>query len=491
MALPINIKSLISTETVENERKEFKEGWNPEKIIHSICAFANDINNWGGGYIIIGVAENNGSPILPPKGINISQIDKIQKEIIEVCNKLRPRYFPVVEPTVFDNANIVILWCPGGDHRPYSSPTSFGKKAQRASYVRRGSSSVKANEEEIRQLNELTAKIPFDDRMNHNASLDDLSFLLIREHLKEVGSDLYDELPKLNIKEIGLNMQIIKGSQEYFRPTNIGLLMFSENPQKYFRSSYIDIIIYKDKSGTEYEEKTFKGPIHHQLKSALKFITDNVIRRAIKKTKNKAKSEHNYNYPFLAIREALVNAVYHRSYEHDNQIEVHVRLDAIEMVSYPGALPPINNKTLKKKTITARNYRNRRIGDFLHELKLSERRGTGFTKIYTEMQKNNSPTPIFEMDDDKTFFLVKLKINSEFFKINQEIEILKYCVNPRTRKEILIEKLGLSYQTKNFDKHIAPLIEIGYLDFTIPKKPTSIKQKYKTTKKGLTVVNRN
>jgi len=53
MALPINIDILIQGNTVEWERIEFKTGWNPEEIIHSICAFANDIHNWGGGYIIL------------------------------------------------------------------------------------------------------------------------------------------------------------------------------------------------------------------------------------------------------------------------------------------------------------------------------------------------------------------------------------------------------------------------------------------------------
>jgi predicted HTH transcriptional regulator len=52
MSLPININELINGQTVETERIEFKEGWNPEAILHTICAFANDIYNWGGGYII-------------------------------------------------------------------------------------------------------------------------------------------------------------------------------------------------------------------------------------------------------------------------------------------------------------------------------------------------------------------------------------------------------------------------------------------------------
>ena len=72
MALPININELLTGTTVEWERLEFKEGWNPLDVVQSICAFANDINNWGGGYIIIGIREKNGSPIRPPVGLKTS-----------------------------------------------------------------------------------------------------------------------------------------------------------------------------------------------------------------------------------------------------------------------------------------------------------------------------------------------------------------------------------------------------------------------------------
>lgn len=43
MALPINVEDLIYRRVVENARVEYKANWNPEPILHSICAFANDI----------------------------------------------------------------------------------------------------------------------------------------------------------------------------------------------------------------------------------------------------------------------------------------------------------------------------------------------------------------------------------------------------------------------------------------------------------------
>lgn len=94
MALPINITDLVNGQAIEWERLEFKQDWNPEEIVHTICAFANDINNWGGGYIIVGIAENEGRPVLPPAGLTPESLDKIQGEVLTLAYQLLPNYFP-------------------------------------------------------------------------------------------------------------------------------------------------------------------------------------------------------------------------------------------------------------------------------------------------------------------------------------------------------------------------------------------------------------
>jgi ATP-dependent DNA helicase RecG len=131
MGLPVNINQLINGKTIEWDRIEFKAGWNPEEVIHSICAFANDINNWGGGYVIIGIEEKDGKPILPPVGLKENQLDKIQKELISLCHKIDAYYAPVTQPVVFQKKHIFIIWVPGGDNRPYKTLTTLGEKGQK------------------------------------------------------------------------------------------------------------------------------------------------------------------------------------------------------------------------------------------------------------------------------------------------------------------------------------------------------------------------
>ena len=82
--LPINLEDLIHARSVESVRREFKKTWSEhirESVIHSICAFANDFYNLNGGYIILGIEEKDGQPVLPPYGLENQNIDKIQMQI--------------------------------------------------------------------------------------------------------------------------------------------------------------------------------------------------------------------------------------------------------------------------------------------------------------------------------------------------------------------------------------------------------------------------
>ena len=115
MPLPVNIPDLIHGRTVEWERLEFKQGWNPLDTLHTICAFANDFHNLGGGYIIIGVKESNGRPVLPPAGLDPDAFDAIQKQLLQLgSNAIQPAYHPITIPCQVEGRDVLIIWVPGG-----------------------------------------------------------------------------------------------------------------------------------------------------------------------------------------------------------------------------------------------------------------------------------------------------------------------------------------------------------------------------------------
>ena len=55
MKLPINIEELIGGKAVENGSIKYKTGWDPNTIYCTICAFANDFDETGDGYVVVGV----------------------------------------------------------------------------------------------------------------------------------------------------------------------------------------------------------------------------------------------------------------------------------------------------------------------------------------------------------------------------------------------------------------------------------------------------
>ena len=110
----------------------------------------------------------------------------------------------------------------------------------------------------------------------------------------------------------------------------------------------------------------------------------------------------------------MSNAVYHKGYDIREPIEVRVLPDRIEILSHPGADRSISIEGLRSYRVSSRRYRNRRIGEFLKELHLTVGRNTGFQKIIRALKTNGSPMPIFETDENRTYFMTTFLIHPEF-----------------------------------------------------------------------------
>jgi ATP-dependent DNA helicase RecG len=89
-------------------------------------------------------------------------------------------------------------------------------------------------------------------------------------------------------------------------------------------------------------------------------------------------------------------------------IEVRISHDEFVVVSFPGPDRSIRLEDLQAGRAVSRRYRNRRIGEFLKELDLTEGRSTGIPKILKVMAANGSPAPLFESDDDRLSFVIRL-----------------------------------------------------------------------------------
>jgi ATP-dependent DNA helicase RecG len=417
--LPFNVYDLVNTVAVEHNRVEFKGTWDEHikvAVTKTVCAFGNDLLNLNGGYIVLGIdTDEQGTAILPPRGLAGFDLDLIQREIRGQCRRIQPEYQPVLFPATYQDRAILVIWAPGGDNRPYQAPIGLSG-ADRAYYVRQGSENVEAKGEILRQLLERTARIPFDDRRNQNARIEDISPTLVRRFLADVRSDLINEGVRVDDRELYRKLRIVAPINEHEVPRNIGLLFFNEDPNHFFPGTRIEIVQFADDAGGNLiEERAIRGPLPEQLRKTLDSL-NSLGDILLEKVPGRAEVDRTVAYPYEAMEEAIVNAVYHRSYEGATEpTKVYFYPDRMEIISYPGPVPGIErNHLLPGSVVPPVPARNRRIGELLKELRLTEMRGTGLPKIRRKMGENGSPEPIFDFDNARTYFRVTLPVHPRY-----------------------------------------------------------------------------
>ena len=419
MAIHINVEKLISGKIVEGERIEYKKGWNPAAIYRTICAFANDFENIGGGYIIVGTEEEKGRAKRPVTGISVDELDAIQKKMVEYNKLITPHYDPKINIETIDDASILVIWVPGGNQRPYEVPedVTVKKNKKHRYYIRRYASTVQADKDERDELISLTRQTPFDDRINTQASIEDISPLLVREYLHNVNSSLVEQIETTPINEIYRAMDLISGPSELLYPKNVALMMFNYRPEKFFPYSRIEIVEFPNGLGDPvfFEKPAITGPVYVQIQKALAQLESIVLKERIHKLPDRAEAQRVWNYPFRALEESVVNALYHRNWEIREPVEIRILPDCIEIVNQGGPDRSAKMEEIQKGLIHNRRYRNRRIGDFLKELDMTEGRGTGIPIIRREMERNGSPEPRFETDENYSYFITTLPIHPAFF----------------------------------------------------------------------------
>ena len=416
---PINIDDLVHARSVEDNRREFKATWDDsvkEAVVRTVCAFGNDLLNLNGGYVILGIdTDELGNPILPPRGLVDQDIDLIQREILGQCNRIEPAYQPLTFPETYHDKSILIVWAPGGDNRPYQAPRRR-QEGDRAYFVRQGSSTVEATGQTRTQLLDQAARIPFDDRRSLVSTVENISPTLVRRFLSDVRSDLVRT--GTNVADIDLyeRMRLVLRLNAHYAPRNTAILFFNETPDSFFPGARIEVVQFGDDAGGDLiEERTISGPLNEQIKLAVDHL-NSLADAMLRKRQGEAEVDRTVAYPYEAMEEAVVNAVYHRSYDnHPEPSKIYLYPDRMEIISYPGPLPGIEKHHLASDgRVPPIPARNRRIGGFLKELRLAEGRGTGLPKIRRRMEENGSPEPQFDYDEDRSYFRVTLPAHPRY-----------------------------------------------------------------------------
>ena len=315
-----------------------------------------------------------------------------------------------------DGKQLIVIWCPAGSYRPYSVPVNVTAKGTKEYfYIRSGTSSIEARGEALVELRELANRVPFDERGNSDIQLEDISLVLLRDYLVKVGSKLADDVITTPLSTILEQMELYTGPKENRLLRNVAAMMFCEKPSKFFPYTQIDVVTFpngKMNDPNNFTEVTFKGSVPQMIKQTMDYIKSNVLKEHVRKISGRQEAERFWNYPYDAIEEAVVNSVYHRDFLQHEPIEITIEPNGISILNCPGPDRSISKEDIKKgDMLKSRRYRNRRLGDFLKELDLTEGRSTGVPTIQKKLAENGSPRATFETTDDRLTFLVIIPVH--------------------------------------------------------------------------------
>lgn len=314
---------------------------------------------------------------------------------------------------------------------------------------------------------------------------------------------------------MGRQLNVVAGPTEAALPKNVGLLFFNEQPDKFFPATQIDVVWFSKEGpgGDKFSEKIFRGHLPRMTSDALDYIRRNFISDTVIKNPDKPESTRVKNFPYEAVEEAIVNAVYHRGYDVREPVEVRISPQELVVLSYSGPDRSVRLEQLRLGRTQPRRYRNRRIGEFLKELELTEGRFTGIPKILNAMKQNGSPPAEFEFDEDYSYFMVRLPVHPTALEVAESVvaedmgtvsqlhgsagaqsrarsgaqskQIMIALLKAPLSMNELVDALGLKSKTGSLKRTVNELLHEEIIEYTLPKKPTSRLQKYRLTKMGL------
>lgn len=349
---------------LESTTLEFKrEVPRKDQILKTAIGFSNQY----GGRIMIGV--NDDRSILGIAEDKVDDIiDTLNRSIFDSCT---PPVFPRIYSQRLEDKVVIIVDISEGTDKPYFRTTEGLSKG---TYIRMGSSTIKASPEIIRELQWLREGKTYDETPAYHAGREDLDDELILDFLRRRKSEFKGGVNNKVLKSYKLLVE----SQSRMFPTVGALLLFGRDPQKHLSESFIICTHFKGVSGREaIASVDCSGNLFQQIEEALQFVFSRLYKSyVIKRVRRKESLE----IPESAIREIVINAVAHRNYMIKGPTKIAIYEDRLEIHS-PGLFPgPLDTTDLEQGITYLRNTVITRV---FREAGIVEKLGSGFITLFS------------------------------------------------------------------------------------------------------------
>ena len=484
------------------------------------------MSNFRGGQLVIGINDKTGE--FNP--LSYTEVQETTNMLGNIASEnVVPSILIDIDTTSVEGGNIVIAAVKEGNNKPYHDNKGIV-------WIKNGADKRKVfdNAELAEMMSECGSFAP-DEAVVRNATLDDLDedtikiflqnrFSIVLEK-KGMAGDIFREA---NLDEIanaiakGHNLNKLMRNLRFIRPdgslTVAAMLLFGKYPQRWLPVMTAKCISFagNNAGGKQFRDKVndadMEGNMLHQFETIMSFFTRNLKNIQVEKEFN---SLGKFEIPYSSLVEFVVNALVHRSLNWNAPIRIFIFDNRVEIHS-PSILP----NGLQVEDITNGTSMPRNNFLFSNAIYLLPYTGAG-TGIQRALEDGVKAE--FKNDERTHEFLITIPrntgsdadsdthtVDSDTFSANYDTyptnsdtdsdtrphgsdigpgtcriklspkqkDVVNYCSVPRSSREIL-ERVGISYHSKNIHTYITSLVEDGYLEMTNPDNPNASNQKYK------------
>jgi ATP-dependent DNA helicase RecG len=391
----------------ESEQVEWKENVSDvEDVVATLAAFANDLQNLGGGYLVCGAAETkdaHGFSRVNRVGLDASRMKEVEGKVLSLCqDRVSPAIAPMVDELAADtDERRVLVFTIAATRTPHVFRKHDGSSAH---FIRVGRTTRQARNGLLLQLlAQKGALEPWDERPAARATVDHLDPLALRAVLQRMGmTDASKHVDRYLTGEEHLTpfaptLCAWEPLTKVLRPRHFALLLFGLEPQRFVQSAVSTLTIYAgiDRASRTASRFDFAGTLFDQFRDLWAALQAHVP--MVFDSQN-LEAPNLHLYPEVALREAVVNAIVHRDYLEREPTRVTVFADRIEVAS-PGGLAPGVTLAALRGGKAGPKWRNRSLAWFFRELQLAQAEGQGIQLIRAASKAAGCPPPRFEASE--------------------------------------------------------------------------------------------
>jgi ATP-dependent DNA helicase RecG len=425
----------------ESVRLEWKENVaNPQNVVKTLCAFANDFQQVGGGRVIYGLREGKdifGEPAAKVVGLDEKRLKEVKNKVLHYCHRfVEPPLTPEVSeyPVEDDPSRRILAFAVTSSQYAHR----FRTKKDDVNYYIRVNDQTRPADGLIPQLLEFK-KVwpPYLDQTHPDAGLDAIDLMALNEFLGRLElPQQVKEYLEPNVRFRGDVLDLVTyppGRTDIVVPRNFTILLFGREPHRFFRGAYAIFSVYHgpDRASERSQRYEIFGPIPvliRNLMSRLQVYMGIEIDRSLE-----IFSEYQNRHMFSewAVQEAIVNAFIHRDYHAHDPVRVTLFNDRLEVISPGGPYGNVDPVKIPKGEAYT-SWRNPSLAWFMVELKFAQNEGQGIRKIIELTKATSGKEPRF-------------KIDSHWFAI----EIPSYVPSSKAvKKETGMEEVRVAFDIK-------------------------------------------